>query len=200
MTTLTLRVIRDEHASLSAMLQSLRMMLKMGPGNHPENFFEVMRAMLFYIEEVPEQQHHPIESSVLFPVVAERAPEAREAITRLDIEHQKGEEAVMRLQHELMAWELLGETRRADFETHLTRYLGFYEDHMRLEEDVVLPAAKKHLSDADWAAIDAEFARNYDPLGRLLGGAPASALDPQYQHLFNRIASLAPPPVGLGDE
>jgi len=200
MHNLTLRVIRDEHASLAAMLQSLAMMLKMGPGNHPENYFEVMRAMLFYIEEIPEQQHHPIESSVLFPKVAERVPEVREAIARLDVEHEKGEDAVLRLQHALMAWELLGEDRRAAFESSLAEYIGFYEAHMRLEEEVVLPAAQRSLEAADWAEVDAVFARNYDPLGRLLAGKSPSTLDPAYQHLCTRIATLAPPPVGMGQE
>lgn len=69
MSTLTKQVIRDEHASLAAMLQSLAMMVRMGPGDERAAYFEVVRAMLFYIDEIPEKQHHPIESSLLFPRV-----------------------------------------------------------------------------------------------------------------------------------
>lgn len=199
MSTLTRQVIRDEHASLAAMLQSLAMMLRMGPREDRQVYFEVVRAMLFYIDEIPEKQHHPIESGLLFPRVAERLPEMREVIGRLDREHARGEETVRRLQHELLAWELLGETRRDAFEASLATYLRFYEEHMRLEEEQVLPAAERCFSVADWQELDAAFARNHDPLGRLLAGAGVSGLDPLYQALFSRIARLAPPPVGLGE-
>ena len=49
----SLQIIKDEHAALRAMLQSLTMMLDRGPGDEPEGFFDVVRAMLFYIAEFP---------------------------------------------------------------------------------------------------------------------------------------------------
>ena len=49
----SIRIIHDEHAALAAMLQSLRMMVQRGPAQEPENFFDVLRAMLFYIDEFP---------------------------------------------------------------------------------------------------------------------------------------------------
>ena len=69
----SLQIIRDEHASLAAMLQSMRMMVDRGPADNAENFFDVMRAMLFYIDEFPERLHHPKESNLLFPRVAKAA-------------------------------------------------------------------------------------------------------------------------------
>lgn len=195
---LTRRVIRDEHASLAAMLQSLSMMVRMGPGTDRQAYFEVVRAMLFYIDEIPEKQHHPIESSLLFPRVVAKSPAMADVVGRLDREHARGEETVRRLQHELLAWELLGDTRRDTFETSVRNYLRFYEEHMRLEEEVVLPEAERCFTEADWAEMDAAFAQNHDPLGRLLAGADVSGLDPIYQALFSRIVRLAPPPIGLG--
>ena len=70
----SLQIIRDEHASLAAMLQSMRMMVDRGPADNAENFFDVMRAMLFYIDEFPERLHHPKESNLLFPRVAKAVP------------------------------------------------------------------------------------------------------------------------------
>eukprot|EP01031_Cornospumella_fuschlensis_P005194 gene5194-6475_t len=72
MPSISLRTIREEHASLAAVLHSLRLMLDQGPGDEPAAFFDVMRAMLFYIDEFPERQHHPKESQWLFPRVTER--------------------------------------------------------------------------------------------------------------------------------
>lgn len=174
------------------MLRSIGMMVERGPGSNPQAYFDVMRAMLFYIDEFPERLHHPKETELLFPPVARLAPETREAIARLDREHVLGEASVRELQHLLLAWELLGETRREAFETAAKKYLGFYMGHLQLEETVILPAALKVLGDDDWREIDAAFETNCDPLS---GKYPR---DPIYDRLFTRIVTQAPEPIGLG--
>ena len=94
--------------------------------------------------------------------------------------------------HLLLAWELLGEGRRAAFLDEVVRYIDFYLEHMRLEETVILPEAERHLTEADWHALNAAFATNQDPLN---GRIPR---DPQFDRLFTRIVMKAPAPVGLG--
>lgn len=188
----SIRIIHEEHATLSALLRSLDMMVKLGPSEKPAAFFEVLRAMLFYIDEFPERQHHPKETELLFPPVAARDAEAAAAIARLDQDHARGEAEVRELQHLLLGWELLGEPRRAVFEQALARYLTFYGEHMHLEESVVIPAALRVLSADDWLALDAAFATNRDPLS---GKHPR---DPVYDRLFTQILSKAPAPIGLG--
>lgn len=192
MTHESIQIIRDEHVALSAMLRSLGMMVERGPGNEPESFFDVLRAMLFYIDEFPERLHHPKESELLFPRVARLVPETREIIARLDNDHANGESGVRELQHLLLAWELVGEARRAAFDEAVKKYLDFYLEHMRLEETVILPAAQKVLTDANWEELDAAFATNCDPL---TGKYPR---DPAYDRLFTRIVMRAPAPIGLG--
>jgi len=188
----SLRIIHDEHAALSAMLQSLRMMVRRGPGDSPEQFFDVLRAMLFYIDEFPERLHHTKETELLFPPVRARAPHLKDALDRLDRDHARGETAVRELQHLLLAWELLGDSRRETFEQAVARYLDFYLEHMKLEETVILPEAEKVLSAQDWQALDAAFATNCDPL---TGKYPR---DPVYDRLFTRIVMRAPAPIGVG--
>ena len=192
-----MRVIRDEHASLAAMLQSLRQMVKrgsdpQGKGEH-DRFFEVVRAMLFYIDEFPETLHHPKESELLFPRVAKAAPHTVAVIDQLERDHHQGENRVRELMHLLMAWEYLGETRREAFEVAVVKYIEFYLEHMRLEETVVMPEAEKSLTDADWHALNAAFATNQDPLNSRV------PRNPQFDRLFTRIVMMAPSPVGLGD-
>lgn len=190
----SLQVIREEHASLAAMLHSMRMMVERGPGEHPQPFFDVLRAMLFYIDEFPERLHHPKESDLLFPRVAKRAPQLMEAVTRLEQEHIRGEAAVREVQHLLLGWELLGESRRERFTEAFRQYVDFYLDHMRLEETAILPEAERLLTDDEWQEMDAAFAKNCDPL---TGKYPP---DPVYEALFKRIVMTAPSPIGLGEE
>jgi hemerythrin-like domain-containing protein len=194
MTHESIRIIRDEHAALAAMLRSLIMMVERGPGDASEQYFDVLRAMLFYIDEFPERLHHPKESELLFPKVARVAPQTGAAIAQLEKDHDRGEGAVRELQHQLLAWELLGDARRADFEQAARSYVHFYLDHMHLEEKEILPAAEKSLDAQDWAELDAAFASNCDPL---TGKYPR---DPVYDRLFTRIVMIAPEPIGLGSK
>lgn len=188
----SMRIIRDEHAALAAMLRSLSMMVKRGPGDATDQFFDVLRAMLFYIDEFPERLHHPKESELLFPKVARAAPQTAAAIARLEQDHAHGESAVRALQHQLLAWELLGDSRREAFAKAAHDYVQFYLKHMHMEETDILPAAEASLDAQDWAELDAAFATNCDPL---TGKYPR---DPLYDRLFTRIVMIAPEPIGLG--
>ena len=188
----SLQIIRDEHSSLAAILRSMLMMVERGPAGNPQQFFDVLRAMLFYIDEFPERLHHPKESDLLFPRVAQAAPSVMEAVARLEHDHVNGEKAVRELQHLLLAWELLGETRRPAFVEQCKQYVEFYQDHMQLEEAVILSEAEKTLTDADWQELDAAFEKNCDPL------SDKYPPDPVYASLFTRIVMKAPAPFGLG--
>ena len=169
------------------------MMVERGPADNPEQFFDVLRAMLFYIDEFPERLHHPKESNLLFPRVVRAAPSVMAAVQKLEGDHMNGEKAVRELQHLLLAWELLGEPRKLAFVAECNNYVKFYLEHMRLEETVILPEAEKALTDAEWKDLDAAFEKNCDPL---TGKYPS---DPAYDRLFTRIVMRAPAPIGLGD-
>ena len=187
----TLQIIRDEHAVLAAVLRSLVLMIDRGPGDAPERFFDVLRAMLFYIDEFPERRHHPKESDLLFPRLMRVAPELMPVIRQLEADHISGEAKVRELQHLLLAWELIGESRRMSFTDTARVYVAFYMAHMRTEETQVLPVAEKALDASDWAELDPAFARDRDPLA---GGLR----DPCYERLFTRIVLTAPAPIGVG--
>jgi hemerythrin-like domain-containing protein len=185
-----LQIIRDEHSTLAAILRSLVQMLKRGPGDEPERFFDVVRAMLFYIDEFPEKRHHPKESELLFPMLLRVAPELQPVIDALEVEHEHGQQRVRELQHQLLAWELLGEAHRTAFESAAAAYVAFYLNHMKVEETRLLPVADR-IGEADRARLDAAFQENRDPLG-------PEGRQAVYERLFTRIVMSAPAPIGVG--
>ncbi len=187
----TLTVIRDEHLALSAMLRSLSLLLTHARRAGTLPGFEVLRAMLFYVDEFPERLHHTKESLLLFPKLRERAPELAPVLDRLEQDHARGERAIRDLEHALLAFEVMGEPRRAAFEQAVERYVHFYLEHMATEETELLPAAQRSFTDADWATLDAAFASNLDPLA---GHEPSE----DYRPLFRKIVMKAPAPIGLG--
>lgn len=193
MPTAAFQIIRDEHRALAAMLRSLKSLVDQGPAGKSQRFFEVIRSMLFYIDEFPERRHHPNESRLLFPALMREAPELRPVIERLEIDHGSGERRVRELQHLLAAWEIIGESRRTLFEAAMEEYVRFYLNHMRVEETELLPVAERLLTSADRQALDAAFNEQRDPLA----GGHRNA---EYEALFTRITQKAPAPIGLGDE
>ena len=192
MTHATTRIIRQEHAALSAMLRSILLLLAQHrrQGTLPD--FEALRAMLFYVDEFPERLHHRKESELLFPKLRARTPLSRDMLDRLDDDHARGERSSRELEHALLAFEMMGDSRRQAFEKAAERYVDFYLAHMAMEEQQILPLAERVLTDDDWEQLDAAFLVNRDPL---TGHEP----DAEYRALFTRIVNAVPAPIGLGD-
>lgn len=191
---ISLQTIREEHATLAAMLRAMRKLLERGPGDAPQMFFDVMRAILFYIDEFPHRLHHTKESKLLFPVVLRVLPALADDIARLNRDHETGQLAVHELQHTLLAWELLGEPRMQEFMALAQKYLEFHQEHMRLEETTILTQVEAALSPTDWEELDKAFVENRDPY---LGRYPP---DPAYDRLFTRILMQANAPLHRMDE
>ncbi|MDI4634870.1 hemerythrin domain-containing protein [Pelomonas sp. V22] len=191
MNPLTLRVIRDEHRALAAMLRSIPLLLAEHRRHDRLPDFAALRAMLFYVDEFPERLHHPKESELLFPKLRARVPGVRDILDRLDQDHARGERAVRDLEHSLLGFEMLGVVRRDAFERQLHRYVDAYLRHMELEEREILPLALQVLSAEDWAELDAAFEANRDPF---TGHAPGA----EYQDLFRKIVAALPAPIGVG--
>lgn len=187
----TLTIIRQEHAALAAVLDSIVLLLERHRGQHTLPDFRALRALVFYLDEFPEKKHHRKESQLLFPLLRARTPLSRALLDRLDQEHAQGERLIGDLIRQLLAFEMLGEPRRKAFEQAAQRFRDFYMAHMRLEESEILPLAEKVLREQDWEQLDDEFALNRDPM---TGARP----DVDYDALFTRIVNLVPAPVGLG--
>ena len=74
MSAVSLQIIREEHASIAAVLRSLQVLVDQGPGDNPPSFFDGAPAILFYLDEFPERDHHPKESEHLSPRAPHPAP------------------------------------------------------------------------------------------------------------------------------
>ena len=194
MTHATLRIIRDEHSALSAMLRSIVLLLAEHRSKRTLPDFAALRAMLFYVDEFPERLHHKKESELLFPKLRALAPELREVLDDLDADHASGERAIRELQHSLLAWEQMGESRREKFEQQLRVYAARYLRHMKREETEVLPRAAEVFSADDWAELDEAFGSHQDPLAP----RPGQPVDAAYAPLRQRILAALPAPFGWG--
>jgi len=192
----TIRIIRDEHSALSAVLRSIGLLLTESRRHGVDPDWKVLRAMLFYIDEFPEKVHHTKESALLFPLLRERSSRLGAVLDRLDRDHASSHRAVLDLEHDVLALEMMSEAphakaRLADFEARMHGYIASYLDHIRVEEVEVLPVADEVLGAGDWLELDAAFMQNRDPLTYRQGGDA-------FRPLFKRILMTLPAPLGLG--
>ena len=72
-----IQLIVEDHQALAAVLRALRDAVERAgrPGSAPD--FDALRAMLFYLDEMPARVHHASESELLFPRIRERCPALR---------------------------------------------------------------------------------------------------------------------------
>ena len=192
----TLRVVRDEHGTLSSVLRCLVLLMSEARRRDRLPDIALLRAMLFYLDEFSERVHHAKETQLLFPAIRARSDEAAAILERLDLDHAVSRDAVRELEHALLGVEMMGRVpegraRGIRFGRALHDYVARNLEHLDLEERVVLPLAERVLAPADWEALDAAFLAHRDPLG---GTEPEAA----YRPLFGRIRAALDDPLRLG--
>jgi len=188
-----IQVLRQEHRSISSVLNGLRELARTAqdPAVRPD--FSVFRAMIYYIDAFPERFHHPKEDEYLFHFLRIRHPDAKPLLDRLQGEHRTGAEKIRTLEQTLARYQQGGAKEFASFLAAVEDYAEFHWQHMKTEENEVMPLARKHLTADDWDAVDAAFLGHTDPMLGIDVGAGFTAL-------FSRIVLIAPPPIGVGPE
>ncbi|HYD65721.1 hemerythrin domain-containing protein [Azospirillum sp.] len=192
-----LRLIRDEHRTLAAVVDGLsqvakEMAAKETASGRAKPDFALLDAIIAYIEGFPGQLHHPKEDSVLFPAVQRRTHDLDAVIAELHRQHDEDYRRVGALREALAQWRAGADAGEgAAFAEQAAEYARFTMRHIAVEETQILHALPTLLTAEDWAEIDGAFDANQDPMT-----APGLADD--FRRLFQRIVLLAPAPLGLG--
>ena len=186
-----IRIIQDEHRSLASVLDGMLYIVRKIRDHGAKPDFDLLGAMVYYLDAFPERFHHPKEDNYLFKLLRARCPEAHSLLDLLHAEHLAGAEKIRTLEQTLARYQQGGDAESVAFIAAVEDYATFQQQHMGREEREVLPLAEKHLMAGDWEAIDAAFVGHTDPL---FGESPSE----DYHKLFQRILNLAPPPIGLG--
>ena len=181
-------LIKDEHRALARMLGAMQALVARYRDAGGARNLDLFDAMLRYIENVPDRLHHPKEDQVLFPALVRRASEGEKLVGELERDHARGAPMITALRSAFHAFRdgaVNGLNRLA---TAVDEFAEFYWDHMRREEQQLLPLAVAHLTPEDWQRVASAFGDNTDPLF-------GAELADDYRRLYQYIAELAPPPL-----
>jgi hemerythrin-like domain-containing protein len=173
-------ILKSEHRSISAVLQALKDLARRAQDAKVRPHFQALRSLVRYIDEFPEQLHHPKEDRHLFALLVRRAPQTRPLIEALHAEHEKGARLIREVERALLFLEEDWPGGRREFQQAVDGYAEFEWQHMRTEEEQLLPLAERYLEAQDWSAIGAAFAANTDPIAGMRGA--------EVESLFARIA------------
>lgn len=187
-----IQIIRDEHLAISAVLYSLKYLVKeMRKGATPN--FPLLRAILDYIVSYPDRWHHPKEDKYLFTAIKRRTHEADALVAKLEREHTLGYPMIEALTQHLVAFQK-GDAQAGDAFFELAeRYAELEWAHLRTEEELLMPIAERVLTAEDWSNINTAFRENDNPL---FGIKPKEEAETLYQ----RILALAPAPIGFASK
>ena len=138
-----------EHDHILKTLNLLEMQfLDLCRGGTPD--FSLMRSILEYIQEYPEQIHHPLEDKI-FSILLERVDEV-ELIQELIAEHTELETETRKIRESLKLLET-GAVSPEDIMKLLSAFLIRQRQHMYIEEEKVHPLIESALTEEDWEHV-----------------------------------------------
>ncbi len=179
-------LIKGEHRQIAHMLSAMQALVARYRDARGERDFELLEAMLLYLEKVPDQVHHPKEDAVLFPALARHASAGKRLVDELELEHACGRPLLTAVCGALHAFRDGAVNGLDRLILGVDEFAEFYGNHMRKEEEQLLPLAVAHLAAGDWERVADAFGDNADP-------RPGAALAGDYHRLYQCIAELMPP-------
>jgi hemerythrin-like domain-containing protein len=177
-----------DHRNLTAVLDVLQHQLDvLRRGGDPD--YALMESVLDYCKSYGNVWHHPAEDRVYEQL--ERQPGALGELSRSLHDDHAALGRVTADFHEALE-DVLGDgmMRKEKLLELGDHFLSDYRNHLRLEERFLFPAAKKHLSDEQLAAAEAQCERISDPL---FGDEAETRFETLREHLQAMDRASTPP-------
>lgn len=186
-------IIRDEHRAMAAVLHAWTHLLTQARERSTPADPAQMRAIVRYLQDFPVALHHPKEEMHIFRRLRQRTASVNAELDELERQHIRDHLLVAELREQVERLASAGSPDSAvaatrSLEEIVNRYADFHWEHMGREESVILPAAQRHLTEADWAEINSAFTD--DPGIRISG-----ELDTEFHHLLAQIVALDASPT-----
>jgi hemerythrin-like domain-containing protein len=149
-----------EHDHIRKTLNLLEMLfLDLCRGRTPD--LSMMRSIVVYIQEYPEQSHHPLED-VIYSILLEREEKVR-LLHDLVTDHTELELVTRKLRESVELY-IKGTFSKEMLKHQLSTFLIRQRQHLYTEEIEIYPLAQRLLTKADWKKIQSSVLRKDDPV------------------------------------
>lgn len=177
-----LAIVLGEHRSIAAVLGGLRQLDQAGRINGKGPDLRLMHLMVDYLRQCPAKLHHPKEETFIFRLLRQHTGEHNAVLDELERQHTLENALIDTLADALSRQEREQPDALAAISAAVQHLSGAIWEHMSLEESVIFPAARRHLSSAEWSTVYQAFSAHKDPLRTHSSEMPV-------KQLFARIAT-----------
>jgi len=125
--------------------------------------YSMMFSIVVYIQEYPEQAHHPLEDAV-FSIFIERGGEEARIARALIKDHTELEVITHKLRASLELLEIGDASKKDNLKHKLSIFLSRQRQHLYTEEMRIYPLINRVVKKQDWAKIEAVAPRMDDPV------------------------------------
>ncbi len=142
-----------------------------------------------YVQHFARRVHSSPDEIVLYRVLGEKSPETKPLLDKLAHGYVIGDEKINELRHLLMVCMEQWPDGREDFSHALARFTEALRKHIKKEEGVIIPRARKLLNEDDWRLITESRDQSNDPLF-------GERVRDEFRELRHRIVSYTPERLG----
>ena len=181
--------IVQEHQSLWRILDLLDQLQHDMNINEQQPDETLFSTIFDYVQHFARRVHSSPEEIVLYRVLGEKSPETKPLLDKLAHGYVIGDQKINELRHLLMVCMERWPDGREDFSHALARFTEALRKHIKKEEGVVIPRARKLLNEDDWRLIIESRDQANDPLF-------GERVRDEFRELRHRIVSYTPERLG----
>jgi len=181
--------IVQEHQSLWRILDLLDQLQHDMNINEQQPDETLFSTIFDYVQHFARRVHSSPEEIVLYRVLGEKSPETKPLLDKLAHGYVIGDQKINELRHLLMVCMERWPDGREDFSHGLARFTEALRKHIKKEEGVVIPRARKLLNEHDWRLIIESRDQANDPLF-------GERVRDEFRELRHRIVSYTPERLG----
>ncbi|MBS3912333.1 MAG: universal stress protein [Hydrogenophaga sp.] len=178
-----LAIVLGEHRSIAAVLSGLQQLDQAGRINGKAPDLGLMHLMVDYLRQCPAKLHHPKEETFIFRLLRQHTGEHNAVLDELERQHTLENALIDSLSDALSRQERGQPDAQTAISAAVQRLSGAIWEHMSLEETVIFPAARRHLTHAEWSTVYQAFSAHQDPL-------LTHSYEMPMNQLFARIATV----------
>ena len=157
-----IKILLEEHRNIDKLLLVLEHELEVFDRSE-EPDYEILRAVIEYFQDYPEDCHHPKEDMV-FEKLKMRIRRPRTALAMRKPSTKSRPSVCINWSTRSRDFLAGREFLRQTFHDAVDGFIRHQRQHMDKEERLLFPAAVQRLRPEDWAAIDARLDDRKDPL------------------------------------
>lgn len=178
-----LAIVAGEHRSIASVLGGLQQLDRAGRANGKAPDVALMHQMVQYLRQFPAKLHHPKEETFIFRLLRQHTDEYNAVLDELERQHTLENALIDVLSDALFRQENGQADAPTAINSAVQRLSGAIWEHMSLEETVIFPAARRHLTHAEWSTVYQAFSAHQDPL-------LTHSYEMPMNQLFARIATV----------